>query len=61
MAYVKITELDPIDAHNVEDDDVLMIDDVSMPESFKLTIADLRAKLIQEVEEEIYFLALYAS
>ncbi len=61
MAYVKITDLPAILGSNVEDGDVLMLDDISVPESFKITIAELRSKLLEEYEEESYFLSLYTS
>ena len=61
MAYVKITDLTEITVNNIEDDDVLMLDDVSLPESNKVTISTLRSKILEELEQENYFLSLFTS
>lgn len=61
MAYVKITDLTEISSGQIEDDDVVLVDDISIPESRKLTVASLRDKILSDQEEENYFFTLLNS
>ncbi len=61
MPYIKITDLPEISQNDIESDDVFMIDDVSLPESKKVTMTTLKSKVLEDLEQENYFFSLFTS